>query len=193
MKPAQFKTHEEVFNNCFVSVHVSLQSVKSIVEGNRSRFEVDIGLLEDAEDLLKKFGPQEDAWALISPETELQRDECKDKQQDGAEDSDEECNVPDLQCDKKDEKIHVCDIEAHSSRVPKSDALNMMRSLNDKQKTVFYKMRQWCLDKANGKKPDALQVLRAPHWMAAPPPHLHHSSYFLNICSMFQLSFHYYC
>ncbi|XP_071788473.1 uncharacterized protein [Asterias amurensis] len=156
LKPTQFQTYEEFFNIGSVNVLGSLQTVKSTVESNRSRFEIDIGLLEDAEELLEKFGPQEDAWALISPETELQRVECNDERKNVAEDSDEECNVPDLQSDRKEEK--TCDVEAHSSRVPKSDALNMMRSLNDKQKTVFYKMRQWCLDKANGKKPDAFQV-----------------------------------
>ena len=145
LKPAQFETYEEFYTNGVVSVLRRLQTVKYIVESNRTRFEVDIESLEDAEEHLQNFGPQEDAWALISPETELQRDECKDKQQVPAEDSDDEC-IPDLQPDRKEENI--CCIEAHSSRVPKSDALNMLRSLNEQQKKVFYKIRQWCLDKA---------------------------------------------
>ena len=68
----------------------------------------------------------------------------------------DEFSIPDLKGDKKEERI--CDVQAHSSRVAKSDALNMMRSLNAQQKQVFYNIRQWCIDKANGKNPDAFQV-----------------------------------
>ena len=34
----------------------------------------------------------------------------------------------------------------------------MIRSLNDKQQHVFYKMRQWCLDKVNGKQPESFDI-----------------------------------
>ena len=34
----------------------------------------------------------------------------------------------------------------------------MIRSLNDKQQQVFYKIRQWCLDKVNGKQSQPFHV-----------------------------------
>ncbi len=156
LKPSQFETYQEFFEKGFVTILGSLQSVKCVVEGNRSRFEVDIESLEAAELHLENFGVQEDAWALISPETEQERDECNEQQQPDIDESEDEFNIPDLKPDKKEER--VCDIEVHSSRTLKVNAFKMLRSLNSKQKQVFYKIRQWCMDKANGKNPDAFQV-----------------------------------
>lgn len=37
-----------------------------------------------------------------------------------------------------------------------TDGLVLVRSLNEKQLSVFYQVRQWNLDKMNGRKPDPL-------------------------------------
>lgn len=40
----------------------------------------------------------------------------------------------------------------------RSDALNLLRSLNEKQRDVFYQVRQWCLQKVKGNNPKSFHV-----------------------------------
>ena len=44
-------------------------------------------------------------------------------------------------------------IECHAAKLPRHEAQSLMRALNVKQSQVFYNIRQWCLDKVNGKNP----------------------------------------
>ena len=48
----------------------------------------------------------------------------------------------------------------------RADALQLLRSLNEEQSAVFYKIRQWCLQKVNGENP-VVVVLTAPTGVAA--------------------------
>ena len=83
--------------------------VKFVVGNNRKRFEADIESMDDAEEYLAKFGPQEDAWALICPESEA-------KSQVEQENEDEYA-IPDLQSDKKDERSY--NIEYNKAKIPR--------------------------------------------------------------------------
>lgn len=63
--------------------------------------------------------------------------------------NDEECsndNIPDLQPNKQS----VYTIEANATQMTRADALQLLQSLNEEQSAVFYKIRQWCLQKVNG-------------------------------------------
>lgn len=61
--------------------------------------------------------------------------------------------IPDLQPDKT-----PVSIEFPKPKINHSEAQAIMRSLNDLQSQVFYKIRQWCLDKINGKNPAPFHV-----------------------------------
>ena len=67
-----------------------------------------------------------------------------------------ECAIPDLQSDKKEDRSYC--IEYHKAKIPRRDAKTFIRSLNAKQSQVFYKIRQWCLDKVNGKNPEPFHM-----------------------------------
>lgn len=71
--------------------------------------------------------------------------------------NDEECsndNIPDLQPNKQS----VYTIEANATQMTRADALQLLQSLNEEQSAVFYKIRQWCLQKVNGENPQPLKV-----------------------------------
>ncbi|XP_038066365.1 uncharacterized protein LOC119736418 [Patiria miniata] len=104
---------------------------------NRQKFEAAIESMDDVEQYLERFGPQDDAWALICPETESERLECQDEKQEVIHESEDECAIPDLKSYKKDDTQHI--IEYHAAKIPRQEAQSLMRSLNVQQSEVFYK------------------------------------------------------
>lgn len=52
----------------------------------------------------------------------------------------------------------VIHLEKKNNIMCRSDGLALIRSLNDTQLSIFYQIRQWCLDKIMGKNPDPLHV-----------------------------------
>uniref|UniRef100_A0AAR2L016 ATP-dependent DNA helicase n=1 Tax=Pygocentrus nattereri TaxID=42514 RepID=A0AAR2L016_PYGNA len=42
--------------------------------------------------------------------------------------------------------------------MPKQQAMTLIRALNEKQSEIFYKIRQWCLQKTRGENPEPFQV-----------------------------------
>lgn len=119
--------------------------MKSIVDGNREVFEKDSDKIEQAKQLLEQNRDLEDAWAHICPETKKQRDECielmKDKVLPDKDDSQE--LIPDLTRNPQT----VCTIETNHTTMPRDDTLHLLRSINEEQLAVFYKVRKWCLEK----------------------------------------------
>ena len=150
LKPADFETYEEFYNTASVKLDkCNIVSVKFVVQSNRQMFEANIESMDDVEEYLAKFGPQEDAWALICPETEVERHECRDAKSQIVHENEDDCAIPDLQSDKKEDRSYS--IEYRAVKISRQEAHSLMRSLNEKQSKVFYKIRQWCLDKVNGK------------------------------------------
>ena len=120
LKPPQFETHEELYNSGVVRLNDMLESVMNIVESNRSLYESNAESLDEAEQHLEKFGPQEDAWAMICPETEKERLECKEQHKPVIGESDNEFDIPDL---KSNADVDMrCNIEPHSVTVSKQEA-----------------------------------------------------------------------
>ncbi|CAC5403415.1 unnamed protein product [Mytilus coruscus] len=66
----KFKTYQEMYLNGVVALDLSKEppKVKTIVESNRQTFENNSDEVDEAQELLDKQGPLEDAWALIAPE-----------------------------------------------------------------------------------------------------------------------------
>ncbi|CAC5394403.1 unnamed protein product [Mytilus coruscus] len=128
--------------------------VKSIVDANRNIFEKNAEALEEAE-MLQADGPQEDAWALIAPEAEAERLEAEmNKEQLNEEDI---FGIPELDTTaRKCNQGH--DIEIRQTLFPASQMKTFMQQLKTEQKDVFYKIRQWCTDKVNGKNPEPFRV-----------------------------------
>ena len=156
LKPSQFETFEEFYKSGCVKLVRDLECVKTIVDNNRNKFEANIESMEDVEQYLNKFGLQEDAWALICPETEAQRLECQSEKNVATEDSEDELAIPDLKSDKRDD-LGYC-IEPHGACLPRKEARGLMRIMNDEQSQVFYTIRQWCIDKVNGGNPKPFHI-----------------------------------
>uniref|UniRef100_A0ABM0MHP0 ATP-dependent DNA helicase n=1 Tax=Saccoglossus kowalevskii TaxID=10224 RepID=A0ABM0MHP0_SACKO len=151
LKPKQFHSFEEFYQTGAVKYKNNWpERVKSIVDRNKAMFEKDVDVIDAAEQMLESCSILEDAWAQIHPESEKERLECLESASTNsiANESESEDSIPDLlHKDKKD----VCKEVYNQCGMSKNEAKILMRSLNDKQRDIFYTVRQWCLDKANGK------------------------------------------
>ncbi|XP_071486145.1 uncharacterized protein [Diadema antillarum] len=156
LKPDQFLTYQEFYQTGSVRMfNKNLESVKSIVNENLSQYEKNADTIDQAQEYLEKFGPQEDAWGLLCPETEVERYETA-KIHEKVEDADNEFRIPDLEPKSREKESYG--IEFRSCSISREDSNVFLRTLNSKQQMVFYKIRQWCLDRVNGKEPTTFQI-----------------------------------
>ncbi|XP_053178284.1 uncharacterized protein LOC128361756 [Scomber japonicus] len=154
LKPPQFLSFEQFYDTASVTNGNEIKSVKEVVDLNRSKFEINAEELEHCEEAVAHVGFQEDAWAELCPEAELGRLESLEEMSVKKDLFPTERDViPDLQPDKT-----PVSIEFPKPKIHHSEAQAIMRSLNDLQSQVFYKIRQWCLDKINGKNPAPFHV-----------------------------------
>nr|XP_054591539.1 uncharacterized protein LOC129155839 [Nothobranchius furzeri] len=156
LKPSQFTTFQEFHETgSITNSSKNIQSVKDVVEFNRSKFEIKAEDLQNIQEDIEHFGFQEDVWAELCPEAELDRLEClEDRSLDNNPNPGEQEVIPDL------EPITKPALSFHIQKqiVSHKEAQSLMRSLNQQQSNVFYKIRQWCLDKVNGHKPSPFYV-----------------------------------
>ena len=128
-------------------------NVKEVVDRNRRCFENDAVLLEKAEEIFENNEIHENAWSQICPESEVQRLDCiTEKLEKPSGNSELELQVPDL-LDNSSKSIEIS-----QPSISREEGTQIMRSLNDTQQKVFYKLRSWCLDMISGEKPLQLQV-----------------------------------
>ncbi|XP_048256969.1 uncharacterized protein LOC125382713 [Haliotis rufescens] len=158
LKPPAFNSYEEFYETGAVQIeNCPLETVKEIVDRNKAMFEKDGDVIDEAEELFDKTGQLEDAWAQICPETESERIACEVEHTcttDEESESETAKNMPDLLL--KDNTLSKT--EVLQSTMSKQEAETILRSMNEEQAEVFYKIRQWCLDKRNGKNPDAFNL-----------------------------------
>ena len=143
LKPPGFDLYEDFYENGNVRVKGdhNVQRVKFIVDANRARFAQNEEIIAQAEESYENIGDPEDAWANLSPETELLRQECTAaKKEVMHEDGVEE--LPDMKDDNSDVLFKVQQ-NIHS----KEEMLPILQSLNETQSNVFYVIREWCLKK----------------------------------------------
>ncbi|XP_071952879.1 uncharacterized protein [Antedon mediterranea] len=151
LKPPKFQTYQEFYELGSVKLYGrKLQKVNVIVNKNMEKFDKSADDIEHAEGALAKFGPQEDAWGLLCPESEKERLENPKPNVD-VDDEENEFFVPDFGLKKNETST----VECNSSNISRPELNKMIRSLNEQQKQIFYKTRQWCLDKVNGKQPES--------------------------------------
>ncbi|XP_056598318.1 uncharacterized protein LOC130416992 [Triplophysa dalaica] len=152
LKPPTFTSHKDFYETGYVNINDELESVKMIVDTNMAKFEKEADTIQRAQDDLDKHGPMEDAWAEICPEAELERLECLENKQQIETEKDDDV-IPDLLPNEG-----VSKIENNPSAMTKQDAMALLRSLNEKQSQIFYKVRQWCLAKVQGESPDPFHL-----------------------------------
>ncbi|XP_062574488.1 uncharacterized protein LOC134236336, partial [Saccostrea cucullata] len=159
LKPKKFQSYENFYEQGYVkySKEENLSSVKQVVDNNMSEFVRDGQNLEEAERIFDAQGPQEDAWCEMCPESEANRIECIEE---GKITTVEEVElseqlVPDL--NRKD-KLGSKGSNLLSSVFPKNEIVPLLRTLNSKQRDVFYQVRDWCIKKKNGQNPPPFHV-----------------------------------
>uniref|UniRef100_UPI00358EA4AB uncharacterized protein n=1 Tax=Myxine glutinosa TaxID=7769 RepID=UPI00358EA4AB len=155
LKPDDFETYQNFYEGGAVKCgNNPVQFVRDIVERNKAPFEKAADTIDKALELLEKAGPLEDAWAQICPETEVERLGCLNVPKDNNTDPEDDGDIPDLL--HREKRNHA--IEIRQCVISFDEAQTLLRSLNEKQRKVFYKVRQWCLNKSHGNTPDAFHV-----------------------------------
>ncbi|KAK6167006.1 hypothetical protein SNE40_021119 [Patella caerulea] len=158
LKPPPLETYEDFYKFGSVRYYNDVELVREIVNNNREKYEKDAVNIEMAQEILEKCGPLDDAWANICVETEVDRLECIELQgNETINEDDDPVEIPDLlgnrKSDKKDRHKEKCDtVISHSQAIP------LLRSLNKLQSQVFYKVRQFCLDKIHNKNPEQFML-----------------------------------
>ncbi|XP_063446963.1 uncharacterized protein LOC134726488 [Mytilus trossulus] len=159
LKPPQFLTYELFYKSGMVRYNQKevLVKVEQIVNTNMSNFVKSGKELEAAEKKLEENDYQEDAWADLCPETESERRECTEaaKSSTVIEVDSPEFGIPDLNKSNKPEIVSGNGIKTCLLR---SEVIPLLRGLNMKQRRIFYKVREWCNLKANGKNPPPFHV-----------------------------------
>ncbi|CAG2237452.1 unnamed protein product [Mytilus edulis] len=155
LKPLLFQTYENFFTCGRVKFQGdnTLNSVKEIVIKNMSDFVKNGHDLEEAEKQFHEKDPKEDAWCELCPEAEVNRRECIDE---GKVSSviEEDLSIPDLN-EKSSSSVGT---NLLSVSLTKNEIIPRLRSLNVKQRRILYKVRDWCIQKANGKTPEPLHL-----------------------------------
>jgi hypothetical protein len=153
LKPPDYQSYQEFHDNGSVKVTRTSRArkVKDIVEQNRHMFEKSSEGLQEAWDHLQNVGPLEDAWAQISPETESQRiealDETDSNENDDALPHEE---IPELEPSDTQQTVR----SLISAELVGESIRPLLQTMNEKQKDIFYYVRDWCVNYANGNEPD---------------------------------------
>ncbi|XP_043953976.1 uncharacterized protein LOC122820538 [Gambusia affinis] len=152
LKPAHCESFGDFYRTGVISfVNGTTHSVKSVVDLNRSEFEVESDHFEAVDNVTGDV-MLEDAWAELCPEVELERLECVELQKERPIENSDQEQIPDLSFQSKDISVF------EKRKITRTEGLALIRSLNEKQFSVFYQIRQWCLAKVNGKNPEPLHI-----------------------------------
>ena len=153
LKPEPYETYENFHEAGAVKLTRTTQicHVKTIVEENRQKFDKGSDALQEAWQQLQDNGPLEDAWSLVSPETEMSRREAL-AERDPNENTDAlpSEQIPELQQQTNKEPARtLISVEwLGDSMKP------LLRSMNQKQKEVYFFVRDWCLKMSQNQKPE---------------------------------------
>ena len=158
LKPSGFDLYQTFYELGFVQFKgdESLSRVKTIVDSNHSKFVLHEKDIQEAQEYVDTYGVQEDAWAKLCPESELQRHECQLERTDPSNFSDGKEEIRDIE----NEVAKTSDIPFHvtKSNTSREDILPVLRSLNKEQKQTFYFVRDWCLQTTQGNKPEPFHI-----------------------------------
>ncbi|XP_076120789.1 uncharacterized protein LOC143101377 [Alosa pseudoharengus] len=158
LKPPQFETYEQFFKSGAVKCGSDIQRVQLIVDYNKALFEKESDEIDRAKQLLDGDIDLEDAWAQICPETERERLKCLDLKDKVVDDEDDDDDVGKFIPDLMANPHTTCTLETNHVTMPRQDALDLLRSLNEEQSAIFYAVRQWCLQKLFRQNPEPLRL-----------------------------------
>ena len=148
LKPSKFDLYQTFYETGFVKFKgcKRLRKVREVVDRNHSKFVLNEKDIQKAQDYVDTYGVQEDAWAKLCPESELQRHECQQERTNPSNFSDDKEEIRDIE----NEAVKTSDIPFHvtQSSTSREDILPVLRSLNKEQKQTFYFVRDWCLQTA---------------------------------------------
>ncbi|XP_013405048.1 uncharacterized protein LOC106169925, partial [Lingula anatina] len=159
--PSAFTSYETFHNNaCFV-INDEEIPIYELVNRNSAPFEKDAEVIDIA--LQRSHDDHEDAWADIAPGAEEQRIDDKMDQNLSTigEDAVEEVHLPDLEAalpDKIAYRKGNLFSENLKLQISTKQAKNMLRSMNIQQLHIFNYMRNWCLEKSQGKNPKPFHI-----------------------------------
>ncbi|XP_062580136.1 uncharacterized protein LOC134242119 [Saccostrea cucullata] len=157
MKPPGFDLYETFYGTGHIRIKgkQSVQSVKSVVDTNHARYAANEEVLNEAMETFENIGEPEDAWANLCPETEVMRDECVvDKNKADGLLENVAAEIPDMQNETNSDVLYHIQQNNHS----REEILPVLQNLNERQKDIFYHVRNWCLGKIAGEKLDPLHI-----------------------------------
>nr|XP_061819803.1 uncharacterized protein LOC133608529 isoform X1 [Nerophis lumbriciformis] len=163
LKPEGFEFYKQFHEEGNVTLAGGTERpVRDVVDENRAKFEVDCPRLERAQEIADMLGGvDEDAWGDLCPEQQVEHMECLEERrlQQQGEIGDEQLveleeNVPDLFVGGK----QVATIERNTNILPRREGLALVHSLNETQRSIFDRIRKWCLEKVMGKTPEPFHV-----------------------------------
>ncbi|KAK7940387.1 hypothetical protein WMY93_003713 [Mugilogobius chulae] len=155
LKPLQYRSFEEFYNSGQILLSDnSINSVKSVVDSNRNNYDRQTDDLEAIESNVNNNANLEDAWCTLFPNQQHDRLEDIDE---GLKRPDEEhaesSEIPELSITKE----NVQHIEK-ANIMTRQEGLDLVRTLNEQQMTIFNKIRKWCINKIQGKNPPPLHI-----------------------------------
>ncbi|XP_061749313.1 uncharacterized protein LOC133547832 [Nerophis ophidion] len=163
LRPEGFEFYKQFYEEGYVLAGGTVQPVQDVVEENRAKFEVDCSRLEHAQEIADMLGGNvdEDAWGDLCPEQQVEHMECLEERREQQQgeireeqlaQSDE--NVPDLFVGGKE----VARLERNTNVLSRREGLALVHSLNATQRSIFDRIRKWCLEKVMGKTPEPFHV-----------------------------------
>ncbi|XP_062576240.1 uncharacterized protein LOC134238134 [Saccostrea cucullata] len=156
LKPPGFDLYETFYENGHIKMkgNQRVQSVKSVVNKNHARYAKNEDVMTEAIEMFENIGEPEDAWANLCPETEDMREKCAAKRKDVSRLQEDEDGIPDMQNETNSDVLY----HIQQNNISREEILPILQTLNEKQKDVFYLVRNWCLAKKFGEKVDPLHI-----------------------------------
>ena len=157
LKPPGFDLYQTFYETGHVKIKPkkNLQTVKSIVERNHLVFSKHEDAIENAQETLELLGEPEDAWAKLCPESELNRRECLDEKLERHQtDNSEPDPANEIDFALSCNAVYHVKETSNTTR----DMLPLLRSLNEKQKDIFFAVHDWCVRKCSGENVEPLHI-----------------------------------
>ena len=153
LKPEQFDTYETYYHNGEIVINNRVIKVKELVDRNQSIYDkMGKELDENIEKIENDNNIEEDGWTEMFPAVELKHNEHASPLEPTEAD---ELNVPDLI--ENNSNINFA-LEKRDFLYNEDEIKPLLKQLNSEQKNIIYFVRQWCLDKVNGKNPKPFHI-----------------------------------
>ncbi|XP_062588391.1 uncharacterized protein LOC134250048 [Saccostrea cucullata] len=158
LKPPGFELYEDFYETGYVKIlgRKKKESVKSIVDFNHSLYAKNEDVIDNAQEAYEMIGEPEDAWSRICPETEVLRREGIAQRKETTVPQEENINIiPDIESE-----THNADVmyHVHQNAASREEMQSVLQTLNETQSEIFYLVRDWCLGKIAGEKPEPLHL-----------------------------------